>query len=89
MPTSEFTGIDVDSAALYEVEEYLRSFGGLWQRIPDNLRVSIRDFCSNAPQFDEHIRNAVAQARLQSYEQAIREFARVCQRINEAVSSQM
>ena len=74
--------MNVESDPLYEVEEYLKSFGGFWQTIPESLVRSIRELRANEQILDQGTKVAVEEARLQSYDRAIREFAGVCQKIN-------
>ena len=71
--------MNVEADHILEVEKYLKSFGGLWGAIPDNLKASIRDYRRDEPQgVDRATREAVVKTRRECYEQAIREFARIC-----------
>jgi hypothetical protein len=67
---------------LYDVEQYLKSFGGLWQTIPDGLGESVKALRANE-QGHGGTTEAIKQTRLQCYERTIREFAKLCQRIND------
>ena len=75
--------MDVESASLTELEGYLRSFGGRWASIPEALTKSIRQLQPEDAQWkDAKLKEAIAEARVRSYEHAIREFAKVCKRAN-------
>jgi hypothetical protein len=75
--------MDIDSAPLEEVEEYLRSFGGHWAAIPEALTRSLRERQPEDDYWeDKETQEAIAKARLRCYGHAIREFASVCRHVN-------
>ncbi len=73
--------MDLDSAAVPELEEYLRSCGAPWATVPTVLTISVRQLSPG-----EHGRGeltaSIVQTRSECYMHSIREFAKVCQRIN-------
>jgi hypothetical protein len=72
--------MDIDSDPLTDIEEYLRSIGGRWATIPAALTRSLREHQNEDGEGEEA--RAIEEARLQSYDHAVREFAKACKRLN-------
>jgi hypothetical protein len=72
--------MNIDTAELREVEEFLRAHGGRWAGLPDSLALSIRDNRDGDAGFGETAQPLIVEARNRSYEQAVRNFAKACQR---------
>ena len=74
--------MDIDSDPLTDIEEYLRSIGGRWATIPAALTRSIREHQNEDDCWEGESARAIEEARLRSYDHAIREFAKACKRLN-------
>jgi hypothetical protein len=73
--------VKIESAPLEDVEEYLRSCGGLWEKLPNSLSLSIKNLRPEE-QNQGSMTEEFKQVRLRSYDYVVREFARACQRQN-------
>ena len=58
--------MDIDSAPLEIVEDYLRSHEGHWATLPDSLAASIRDNRAGDEGFGEVAQHLIAGARTRS-----------------------
>ena len=71
--------MDIDSAPLNSIEDFLRRHEGHWATLPDSLAASIRDNRAGDEGFGEAAQALIAEARIRSYDQTIRSFAKALQ----------
>jgi len=73
--------VDVETAPVAHLEEYLRFTGGIWWKIPLLLTQTVRTLSPEDRRLDQPTQNAIRRCREECYSSAIREFVRICKEI--------